>query len=126
MAEMKRLCDSSAVSEAQLYRFSLGDIDIVVSRIEGKPVALEDRCGHMAAPLSMGKLEGCALVCPLHEAAFDMLTGKPLSEPRLPAPPPGEAPSPRQRMFALVRTYPVKVFAVAERDGGIFVELPAS
>jgi nitrite reductase/ring-hydroxylating ferredoxin subunit len=124
MRKMLRLCDSSAVSEGQLSRFSLaGDLDIVVSRLENKLVALEDRCGHMSAPMSMGKLEGCALVCPLHDAAFDLTTGAIVREAHLPAPPPGETPNPRLKLFSLVRTFPLRVFPVSEHDGGVFVEL---
>lgn len=124
MAQTRRLCDASAVSEGQLGRFSLENLDIAVSRIEGKLVALEDRCGHMGAPLSMGKIEGGTLVCPLHDAAFDPATGAIVRSARVPAPPPGQESSPRARIFSMVRTCPVKAFPVAERDGGIFVELP--
>ena len=127
--QMKRLCDASAISEAQLSRFSFENLDIVVSRYEGKLIALEDRCGHMGAPVSMGKLEmgkpeGCALVCPLHDAAFDIQTGKIVREARLPSPPAGQEVNPRMRMFSMVRTFPLKSFPIAERDGGVFVELP--
>ena len=125
MIQERRLCDSSAVSEGQLSRFSLEDLDFVVLRFEGKLVALLDRCGHMGAPLSMGKIEGCSVVCPLHDAAFDLMTGEIVRQSRLPTPP-GQESNPRMRLFSLVRTYPVKVFPVAERDGGIFVELPDS
>jgi 3-phenylpropionate/trans-cinnamate dioxygenase ferredoxin subunit len=123
---MRRLCDSNAVCEGQLSRFSLEDLDIVVSRFERKVVALEDRCGHMAAPMSMGKIEGCALVCPLHDAAFDLTTGGIVRGARLPVPPAGQESNPRLRAFSLVRTYPLKVFPIAERDGAVFIEIPDS
>jgi 3-phenylpropionate/trans-cinnamate dioxygenase ferredoxin subunit len=124
LAEAKRLCDSSAISENQISRFSLKDFDIVVTRYERKVVALEDRCGHMAAPMSMGKLDGCVLTCPLHSAAFDIVTGKLVRELTLPSLPPGQESNPRLRMISLPRTYPLKVFPAFERDGGVFVELP--
>jgi 3-phenylpropionate/trans-cinnamate dioxygenase ferredoxin subunit len=121
---MMRLCDSGAISEGQLSRFSLEDLDIVVSRFQGRLVALEDRCGHMAAPISMGKVEGCTVVCPLHDAAFDLTTGGIVRGARLPTPPAGQESNPRLRLFGLVRTYPLKVFRISERDGGVFIEMP--
>lgn len=38
---------------------------------DGKPVALEDRCCHRQAPLSMGKLLGNLVECPYHGLQFD-------------------------------------------------------
>jgi phenylpropionate dioxygenase-like ring-hydroxylating dioxygenase large terminal subunit len=42
---------------------------------DGTPVALEDRCCHRQAPLSMGKLIGNIVKCPYHGLEFDP-TGK--------------------------------------------------
>jgi phenylpropionate dioxygenase-like ring-hydroxylating dioxygenase large terminal subunit len=42
---------------------------------DGAPVALEDRCCHRQAPLSMGKLVGNVVHCPYHGLQFDT-TGK--------------------------------------------------
>jgi vanillate O-demethylase monooxygenase subunit len=42
---------------------------------EGAPIALEDRCCHRQAPLSMGKLTGNIVQCPYHGLQFDT-TGK--------------------------------------------------
>jgi nitrite reductase/ring-hydroxylating ferredoxin subunit len=112
------------IKEGQLNRFSLENFDVVLTRYDRKVLALEDRCGHMAAPLSMGKLDGCVLTCPLHDAAFDIITGKVVCELTLPQPPAGQQPNPRLRLISLPRTYPLKVFPAFERDGGVFVELP--
>ena len=43
--------------------------------------ATVDRCPHMAAPLSVGKLEGCIVSCPLHRGSFDLRTGEPVTFP---------------------------------------------
>lgn len=91
----------------------------MVSRYAGKLVAVEDSYGHMAAPMYLGKLEGCALVCPLHEAAFDITTGQIIRAARLPAPAAGQEPNPWQHLFSYVRTYSLKVFPLrgARRRG---------
>src|SRR5665213_2978973 len=45
---------------------------IVLYRGEsGKIVALDDRCGHRAAPLSMGRIEGDDIRCMYHGMKFD-------------------------------------------------------
>ncbi len=47
------------------------DTHIVLFRKEsGEVVALEDRCPHRSAPLSMGRLEGDAIQCPYHGFEF--------------------------------------------------------
>ncbi|MBI3751396.1 MAG: Rieske 2Fe-2S domain-containing protein [Chloroflexi bacterium] len=37
--------------------------------------AVDDRCPHMSAPLSLGSLEGCLVACPLHNGRFDLASG---------------------------------------------------
>ncbi len=44
-------------------------------------VAVDDRCPHMSAPLSIGALEGCVVACPLHEGPFDLCSGDPVRMP---------------------------------------------
>jgi len=55
-----------------LKRRILLDEPVVLFRTDtGKPVALEDRCCHRQAPLSMGKLIGNVVKCPYHGLEFD-------------------------------------------------------
>jgi vanillate O-demethylase monooxygenase subunit len=55
-----------------LKRRILLDEPVVLFRTDdGKPVALEDRCCHRQAPLSMGKLVGDIVQCPYHGLQFD-------------------------------------------------------
>lgn len=55
-----------------LKRRILLDEPVVLYRTDtGKPVALEDRCCHRQAPLSMGKLIGNVVKCPYHGLEFD-------------------------------------------------------
>ena len=62
-------------------RVSFGDLDIVVAHSSAGLVAIDDRCPHMAAPLSIGELDGCLLACPLHSGQFDLTTGLPTRMP---------------------------------------------
>ena len=64
-----------------LRRVSFGDLDILVANTSCGIVAIDDRCPHMAAPLSLGELEGCLIACPLHSGQFDLATGNPTRWP---------------------------------------------
>lgn len=60
-----------------MRRVSVGDLDVLLAHIPGGIVAVDDRCPHMAAPLSIGSLDGCVVACPLHEGRFDLASGAP-------------------------------------------------
>ena len=57
--------------------------EIVIANMNGKYYALEDRCGHMNAPLSMGNLTRDVVTCPFHGAKFNVTSGKKIAEPVL-------------------------------------------
>ena len=102
--------------------------EIAIINLDGKYYAINDRCGHMSAPLSKGEtrnVQGKDIVtCPLHFSTFDIVTGKKLSEPKMSPPMDvGVLPKPLQDAFAqaaqimaFVRTYDMETFEV-KRDG---------
>ncbi len=59
------------VGRVMLRRLLLGDPVVFFRREDGVPVALEDRCCHRQAPLSLGKLNGNTVECPYHGLQFD-------------------------------------------------------
>lgn len=71
--------------------------EIVVCNLNGKLYAMDDRCGHMNALLSMGNISTDGVVtCPFHGARFDITTGKKVKEPVL---------TPSQQMEPLPKTW---------------------
>ena len=58
-----------------MRRVSFGDLDVLIAHTPDGLVAIDDRCPHMSAPLSIGELEGCLIACPLHNGQFDLRTG---------------------------------------------------
>jgi phenylpropionate dioxygenase-like ring-hydroxylating dioxygenase large terminal subunit len=52
-------------------RVILDEPVVLFRRDDGAPVALEDRCCHRQAPLSMGRLVGNIVHCPYHGLQFD-------------------------------------------------------
>jgi naphthalene 1,2-dioxygenase system ferredoxin subunit len=67
--------------EGAMRRVSVGDLDVLIAHTPAGIVAIDDRCPHMSAPLSIGALEGCVVSCPLHEGQFDLCSGDPVRMP---------------------------------------------
>lgn len=66
---------------------------IAIFNVDGKYYAIEDLCTHEAETLSRGRLEGCEIICPRHQARFSLISGAALSPPA----------------YEAVATYPVRI-----------------
>lgn len=87
---------ANEVTREPLARWLL-DTPVVLYRTEaGDAVALEDRCPHRQAPLSIGKLQGDAIECGYHGFQFGT-DGRCVRVPTMSSPPPVK-----------VETYPVR------------------
>jgi nitrite reductase/ring-hydroxylating ferredoxin subunit len=64
-----------------LRRVTFGDLDLLLAHTTKGICAVDDRCPHMAAPLSIGSLDGCVVACPLHSGRFDLESGEPVQMP---------------------------------------------
>lgn len=64
-----------------MRRVTYGDLDVLLVNTSNGIVAIDDRCPHMSAPLSLGELDGCLVACPLHSGQFDLATGNPTRMP---------------------------------------------
>ena len=127
--------------EGAMRRVSEGDLDVLIAHTPAGIVAVDDRCPHMSAPLSIGTLDGCVVACPLHEGRFDLCSGEIVQMPTTggldpdgayiptwsPAgkdakvdPPGKKAEARRLTRVRRFRYYPVRIV-----DGRIEVTLPA-
>lgn len=59
-----------------MRRVTFGELDLLVVHADQGVCVTDDRCPHMAAPLSLGTLEGCIVGCPLHSGRFDLANGE--------------------------------------------------
>ena len=64
-----------------MRRVTFDDLDVLLAHTPEGIVAVDDRCPHMAAPLSIGELDGCVVACPLHSGRFDLFSGDPVQMP---------------------------------------------
>lgn len=93
---------SEALPEGLPKPLMLGGQQIMLVRFEGRAYATANVCTHAYALLTDGWYEDGCVECPLHQAAFDVRTGRPTCGPA---------------------TQPVATYAVEERDGRISVDL---
>jgi nitrite reductase/ring-hydroxylating ferredoxin subunit len=108
------------------------DREICLCRCDDDVYAVSRRCGHQNAPLDQGALTGWILTCPLHDAQFDIRTGRNLSWPIDHDMGPDEAiPDPVKRYLALekrlqwkVRVHDLHTYPCRVTDGAIEVDVP--
>ena len=122
----------SELALGELRRVTFGDLDVLLAHTSIGIVAIDDRCPHMSAPLSLGQLDGCVVDCPLHSGQFDLSNGLPTRMPTTGGldangeyhpvwSPPGKDPKPdppgikaearRLTRVRRIRYYPVRVAA---------------
>jgi 3-phenylpropionate/trans-cinnamate dioxygenase ferredoxin subunit len=132
-----------AVNELEpgaMRRATFDDLDVLIAWSSEGIVAIDDRCPHMAAPLSIGQLDGCLVDCPLHSGQFDLATGRATRMPTTGGldadgtyhpvwSPPGKEPKPdppgikaEARRFTRVRR--IRYYPVRIREGQIEVAIP--
>lgn len=94
----------SELTEGRLLsRTLLGERIVMFRASEGEPAAIQDRCPHRFAPLSMGSVEGDTVRCVYHGLAFNRV-GKCVDNPHGP-----------------IGALAVKSFPILERQGLLWI-----
>ena len=135
-----RLLPVADLPPGGLRRVSRDDLDLLLAHTDAGIVVVDDRCPHMAAPLSIGVLEGCIVDCPLHSGRFDLASGEPVQMPTtggldpngtyLPTwsaaglPPKEDPPGKKAEARRLTRIRRIRYYPVRIVDGRIEVALP--
>jgi nitrite reductase/ring-hydroxylating ferredoxin subunit len=81
MAESELFVEVAKVNEippGKMKHVELNGKEIMIANLDGKFYALNDRCGHMNALLSMGNVKDNTVTCPFHGARFDVTSGRKL------------------------------------------------
>lgn len=71
----------SEVSDDDPVSCRIDGVEIAIYRVEGEYFATSNICTHAQALLSDGFLEGYLIECPIHNACFDIRTGKAMTSP---------------------------------------------
>jgi nitrite reductase/ring-hydroxylating ferredoxin subunit len=80
-ATFQAVLSVSDLPPGAMRRVTRGDLDVLLAHTPSGIVAVDDRCPHMSAPLSIGGLDGCVVACPLHEGRFDLSNGETVQMP---------------------------------------------
>jgi len=128
------------LAPGEMRRVTFGDLDVLLAHTPNGIVAIDDRCPHMAAPLSLGELDGCRIACPLHSGQFDLATGDPTRMPTTGGldadgeyhptwSPPGKDPKPdppgvKAEARRLTRVRRIRYYPIRIRDGMLEVAVP--
>ena len=64
------------IREGEMRAVNLGAVNVLLCNLDGTLVAYEDRCPHLANPISEGVLADGVLTCAAHEWEFDARTGR--------------------------------------------------
>jgi nitrite reductase/ring-hydroxylating ferredoxin subunit len=81
MAGWIRVASLADVPEGSTRLVEAGGEAVCLYNLGGTICATQDTCTHAQASLSEGFIEGDAIECPLHQAMFDVRTGKALTPP---------------------------------------------
>jgi nitrite reductase/ring-hydroxylating ferredoxin subunit len=77
-----RLCVAAEIAPGEMRRVERPDGDaLAVYNIDGHFHVTADTCTHARASLTEGDLEGDTVICPAHEGAFHVPTGRALCFP---------------------------------------------
>jgi nitrite reductase/ring-hydroxylating ferredoxin subunit len=81
-SDFVEVAKTSEIEPGKMKSVEVKGVAVLIANVDGKFYALDDRCGHMNAMLSMGTLTGKTVVCPFHFAEFDVTTGQNIKGPR--------------------------------------------
>jgi nitrite reductase/ring-hydroxylating ferredoxin subunit len=78
-----RVASVQNVASGQIVPVEAGGLKLLLTNVDGQYYAAQRKCPHLGFNLCRGKLDGRAIVCPLHKAKFDLATGAIERDPKL-------------------------------------------
>ena len=76
MPSFVKVAKFSEIGEGKLKMVDADGEDVCLIKSGGKVYAINNMCTHEDGPLNEGHLEGGEVVCPWHQARYDIKTGK--------------------------------------------------
>jgi len=71
------------LQDGEIQQVCVGETDVLLARVDGKFHATGAHCSHYQAPLAEGVLSGNRIICPWHNACFNVVTGDQQEPPGL-------------------------------------------
>jgi len=63
------------LQDGEMKMVSIGEKKALLVRVNGEFHAIGSKCSHYGVPLTKGILSGCRVLCPFHQACFNVITG---------------------------------------------------
>ncbi|MGH7945166.1 MAG: Rieske (2Fe-2S) protein [Opitutaceae bacterium] len=81
MPSRHHVCTIGEIPPGTGKAFTVATRRLAFFNVGGAVFAIDDVCPHDGAPLSEGSLDGTTVICPWHNAEFDVTCGKVLCPP---------------------------------------------
>ena len=81
MTQFIKVATTQELGDREAKLVQAGSQRIALFRLDGAFYALGDACPHQGGPLSKGTVKGAEVICPWHDASFDIKTGAVLDPP---------------------------------------------
>jgi nitrite reductase/ring-hydroxylating ferredoxin subunit len=81
--EYVRVASVGQVAPGELVPIEAQGLKLLLANVEGEYRAAQRKCPHLGFNLCRGRIEDGAVVCALHKAKFDLVTGKIRRDPKL-------------------------------------------
>jgi 3-phenylpropionate/trans-cinnamate dioxygenase ferredoxin subunit len=75
MGTYVKAANTSEIENGSKKKVNVQGQEIILAKVGGNYYAIDNRCPHMGAELSEGKLEGLVITCPRHGSQFDITDG---------------------------------------------------
>ena len=78
-----RAAKTSDISDGTMTSVAVEGEEVLIACVGGKYYAIHNKCSHQGGGLDQGELlaDRCEVMCPLHDACFDLRSGEPTAEP---------------------------------------------
>jgi 3-phenylpropionate/trans-cinnamate dioxygenase ferredoxin subunit len=83
LKEFVKAAKISDISDGTMTSVTVEGDAILIACVDGQYYAIHNKCSHQGGWLDQGDLltDRCEVMCPLHEACFDLRTGEPSAGP---------------------------------------------
>ena len=75
MSRFVEVATESDLTDGSMKEVIIEGKEILLAKVAGRYYAIADRCPHMGAKLSQGRLKGVVVTCPRHGSQFDITDG---------------------------------------------------
>ena len=76
MGDLVQVGETGELADGTMKSVLVKGREILLARVADEYYAADNRCPHMGAKLSQGKLEGTVVTCPRHGSQFDLTDGR--------------------------------------------------